>query len=365
MKDCARWREVPTGSGPLDLLYMNSKGYLTLVETKLWRNPEARRTVVAQIIDYAKRMSSWTYEDLRSAVLSSRMKVEGSDPLMELARADDEDFDDREFIDRVNRNLRLGRFVLLIVGDGIHEGVEQMADFLNQTPQLQFRLGLIEMGMYRVGNSVKHGEFFVQPRLLARTREVVRAVVEIQYRTDLPHVSVSVPLSEGKGGTRGPVISRKEFLEELKKNTNEKIAALAERALDEADSHDLTVAWGNAGAIFKYEDPDTGHEFTFGQFNRSGYLSGTWRLYHRLNRLKLPHDVADDYLNRLQNLIPNSKPIQRKTKRGPRRILSMGSRPKKDAPPLEMLLERQDEWFEIIDETIDRLRDLLADHDGE
>ena len=42
-------RELPTPAGPLDILYINPKGFLSLVETKLWRNPEARRSVVAQI----------------------------------------------------------------------------------------------------------------------------------------------------------------------------------------------------------------------------------------------------------------------------------------------------------------------------
>ena len=55
----------------------------------------------------------------------------------------------------MNRNLRLGRFVLLIVGDGIHEGVEKMADFLNQTPQLQFTLGLVEMGLYALDDKAQ------------------------------------------------------------------------------------------------------------------------------------------------------------------------------------------------------------------
>ena len=34
--------EVLTKSGPVDLLYVSPTGYLSLVETKLWRNPEAR-----------------------------------------------------------------------------------------------------------------------------------------------------------------------------------------------------------------------------------------------------------------------------------------------------------------------------------
>ena len=55
-------RELGTEAGPVDLIYMNSKGYITIVETKLWRNPDARRSVVAQIIDYAKEIAEWSYE---------------------------------------------------------------------------------------------------------------------------------------------------------------------------------------------------------------------------------------------------------------------------------------------------------------
>ena len=74
---------------------MNEEGYLTLVETKLWRNPEARRTVVAQIIDYASHLSTWTYDELRQAVLASRNHdaVTSSDPLVDLASDGDDDMD--------------------------------------------------------------------------------------------------------------------------------------------------------------------------------------------------------------------------------------------------------------------------------
>ena len=49
-------REIPVGTGAIDNLFINLDGYLTIVETKLWRNPEARRKVVAQIIDYAQSL---------------------------------------------------------------------------------------------------------------------------------------------------------------------------------------------------------------------------------------------------------------------------------------------------------------------
>ena len=45
--------ELPMKSGFLDNLLVTPAGDLALVECKLWRNPEARREVVAQIIHYA------------------------------------------------------------------------------------------------------------------------------------------------------------------------------------------------------------------------------------------------------------------------------------------------------------------------
>ena len=56
-------RELPTEVGPIDLLFINPTGLLTLVECKLWKNPQARREVVGQILDYATEMSRWSYSN--------------------------------------------------------------------------------------------------------------------------------------------------------------------------------------------------------------------------------------------------------------------------------------------------------------
>lgn len=43
-------RELMTLAGPADILYVTPTGKLVIVETKLYRNPEARRTVVASYL---------------------------------------------------------------------------------------------------------------------------------------------------------------------------------------------------------------------------------------------------------------------------------------------------------------------------
>jgi hypothetical protein len=48
-------------SGALDNFYLTSTGGLALVEVKLWRNPEARRSAVAQAMEYAGAIFRLSY----------------------------------------------------------------------------------------------------------------------------------------------------------------------------------------------------------------------------------------------------------------------------------------------------------------
>ena len=45
--------------------------------------------------------------------------------MLDMVKAVDSNVDEKQFNDALTANLRRGRFLLLIVGDGIREGVEQ------------------------------------------------------------------------------------------------------------------------------------------------------------------------------------------------------------------------------------------------
>lgn len=61
-------RELPTPAGFLDNLWITPWGGLVLGECKLVRNPQARREVVAQALDYARALAGWSYDHLEQAV---------------------------------------------------------------------------------------------------------------------------------------------------------------------------------------------------------------------------------------------------------------------------------------------------------
>ena len=163
-------RELYTPAGYVNTLYVNALGRLTLAEFKLWRNPEARREVIGQILDYAKEITSWIYEKLQSEVSKSQKRA--GNVLYELVRAADPDVIEAEFVDNVTRHLRRGELLFLIVGDGIREGVENIVDFVQSHSGLHFNLALVEAALYRDTDDC----VILQPRILART-EIVRRVV--------------------------------------------------------------------------------------------------------------------------------------------------------------------------------------------
>lgn len=165
--------ELNTQVGPIDNLLITATELPVLVECKLWRNPEGRREVVGQILDYAKELSRWTSSDLQREV-SRRLKREGN-VLLELVRAAGHEVDEIGFNDAVTLNLRRGRFLLLIVGDGIREGVEAIAEYLQAHAGLHFTLGLVEMPIF----ATDHGDRFVAPRVLARTVTISREVIAV------------------------------------------------------------------------------------------------------------------------------------------------------------------------------------------
>lgn len=166
-------RELNTPAGAIDNFMVTPSGLPILVECKLWRNPEGRREVVGQILDYAKELSRWSSSDLQREV---RRRVGGAgDPLLRLLRLAGHEVDEVDFNDALTLNLRRGRFLLLIVGDGIREGVEAIAEYLQAHAGLHFTLGLVELPVYRLPDGAR----LVVPRILARTHVITRNVIAV------------------------------------------------------------------------------------------------------------------------------------------------------------------------------------------
>jgi hypothetical protein len=186
-------RELPTARGPIDILHISPEGGIVVVETKLWKNPEKHRTVVAQVIDYAKELATWDYDELCEAVLNASRKCGETEKLgledKMAAVLESNGILMHEFQESVAASLMQGSFLLLIVGDRISPNIALLTNAIQGVPGLQFQLGLAELQFFQMTPG-QDWPLIVVPEVMGRTVEVTRSVVKIEYLKEKPKVFV-------------------------------------------------------------------------------------------------------------------------------------------------------------------------------
>lgn len=307
-------REVAApGHGSIDLLFVSEAGHLIIVETKLWKNPQSRREVVGQIIDYAAAVAEWTFGDLDNAVKKAQT-ADGSprrDGIISAVRDAIEDFDDAAFVQHVEAGLKRGRFLLLIVGDAIREDAERLTTYLERTPGLHFTLGLVELRLFRMGQG-EEWPLLIHPRTVVRTVEKVRAIVELKTPDQI--AVTAVEQDEGQKKKSSKPLSEEAFYDELEASTSEPTAQQVLDLIQELEGLGLVQSFAKSGVSLRLPDPgEVPREYTtlFIRVDGQAYLG--W--------LDYPHKkggydpgIAEDYLDRVVELTGAEKTDETATK---------------------------------------------------
>lgn len=307
-------REVSTIVGYIDNLIISPDGYLTIIETKLWRNPEARREVVGQILDYAKELVKWTFTDLDNSVKQyNQLYYYNTDGLLATIRKHCEldEVDEAFFIDNISKNLKRGRFLLLIVGDGIRESVEDMIEYLTQTPQLYFTLAMVELQVYKLNK--ESNSLIVIPQLVTRTREITRAIVRIEgnYSADMK-VNIETDLGTEVSNPKSPgykrlTITEEDYFEQLEQNTNKGIVNFAKQILRDSENLGLYIEWNSGSFSIKLPDPlGSGIKISIENIDRGGlFYAGFSKV--QFEKLHLPSEISYNFVADTASMLPGIK----------------------------------------------------------
>ena len=199
----------------IDHLIIDQDAVPTLAEVKRGSNPEIRRAIVGQLLEYAAHASrTWTADDLRRTFEES-VNAQGHDPAEVLGRLlrTDGDPDADGFWENVATNLSARRIRLLFVGDEIPAPLERVVEFLNeQMPNIEVLA--IEIKQFRGGQTQT-----LVPRVLGRTAKA----------------SAQGPARRGRS------LNRETFLGEF---TSDEVRNAAARLLDTALESGATLEWG-------------------------------------------------------------------------------------------------------------------------
>jgi len=133
------------GSGYTDLLGVDVEGNILLVETKLARNDEVRRTVIGQVLEYAAYLWKMTFKDFDSLFVSRE-----AISVLDLLEAKAPGIVREEVRDAITSNLSSGAFQLFIAVDKMNDELEKIISYVSSRGN-GLRLEVLEFDLHQSG----------------------------------------------------------------------------------------------------------------------------------------------------------------------------------------------------------------------
>ena len=135
-------REFNVSIGSIDLLAFSGDGDIAVIECKLASNPEVKRKVIGQVLEYGSAIWGMDYEDLDQGIRDRTNKSLADFVGSEIS---DPEWDEELFRSNIEKHLEDGNFILVIVVDEINDELSKIIRFLNACGNPRFSFTALEM----------------------------------------------------------------------------------------------------------------------------------------------------------------------------------------------------------------------------
>lgn len=132
------------GSGYSDIIAFTPQGDIALIECKLANNPEIKRKVIGQILEYAAHLWRMKYDDFDNRI--EKLRGKSLADLINDSVAGD--WDEENFRNGITESLAKGSFILIIVVDEINDELKRIIRYLNECSESAFSLHALEMSQF-------------------------------------------------------------------------------------------------------------------------------------------------------------------------------------------------------------------------
>ncbi len=216
--------EFPVDGHAVDVLLVSASGRIALIETKLARNPEKRREVVAQVFEYALAVKA------RVAGGSLRLPSHLQGKVKE-----DE--------------LTTQGMLLIIAGDELDQRAVRLAQAVVAGHRLEdWTMAMIDIALFGKMGDAEDAEWLVVPQLrgvvVPVEREIIRVVVD-----GAPSARVELHAAPpAAAGSSRSVWNGDAFKQALARMTPSVFKSLAEDLLKLAEDFQLETSWGTSKA---------------------------------------------------------------------------------------------------------------------
>lgn len=122
--DAITCREFNSSVGPADIVVLDAEGNLTIVECKLASNPQVRREIIGQLLDYASRLWKMNTEEFETLWMKAEKTTQSP-----LALLDDSEGRIRSAL---QENLNAGKVNLVLAVDHLNDSLKRIVEYLNE-----------------------------------------------------------------------------------------------------------------------------------------------------------------------------------------------------------------------------------------
>ncbi len=264
-------REFSLPIGSIDLLAFTAGGDMAVIECKLAANPEVKRKVIGQVLEYGAGLWEMSYAELDEAI---RMRL--GDNLAELVKktANDPAWDEERFRGNVAAGLANGNFMLIIVVDEINDELARIVRFINVCGSPSFEFAALEMRRFQAENA----EMLV-PRVFGPAQTPKKPGAGVRNKWD-----------------------EATFFEELRRRQGDEVVQVARRIFDWAN--EKTQVWFGEGTRSGSFVPRIFHKDWKHQLF-AVYTYGALEVYFQTYSVKPPFDVEEkrrELLNKLNQI---------------------------------------------------------------
>ena len=165
-------KEFPTDAGRIDVLLISSQGRVAVVETKLAANPESRRKVLAQVLDYLAQLPEALNETMPT------IPTQDNEPVAEE--------------DDVREAVAEGNVLVVIASDEVDSRVAKLSrNLLSDHLVKRWDLVLIDLALYRPNEGARD-KCFIIPNVRSLVKSEPRQVVRVIVQGENPSATVEV-----------------------------------------------------------------------------------------------------------------------------------------------------------------------------
>lgn len=137
------------GSGSTDVLAFSPEGDIAIAECKLATNPESKRKVIGQILEYAAYLWQMSYEELDSRI----KRIKGRSLSELVGESVEGEWDEENFREGIKQSLESGSFILVIAVDEVNDELKRIIRYINECSESAFSLHALEMNRFRDGRT--------------------------------------------------------------------------------------------------------------------------------------------------------------------------------------------------------------------